>query len=112
MGSWQRRWPPGKSGVAPCEEDKFGVDTSGLPSDCTMKRVLLRCRGRRENEVEPLVDSWEQQSHGVHWWDHSEGGSKLRAKKNREVQRWLKGIPWGSYLNMPTLAAFAGLFVG
>ena len=45
----------------------------------------------------------------VRWWEHSQAGSRLRRKKQKEIQRWLKGIPWGSYLNMPTLAAIAGL---
>jgi hypothetical protein len=55
---------------------------------------------------------WGEQRHDAHWWEHSEAGSRLRGKQQKEIQRWLKGIPWGSYLNMPTLAAFAGLFVG
>lgn len=48
----------------------------------------------------------------IHWWDKSQGGSYRRRKKQKEIQRWLKSIPWGSYLNMPTLAAIAGLSVG
>jgi len=102
------------NGTGSKQEDRRGgkVQELVVANAVVLKEPIADYEQRRENEVEPLVDSWEQQSHGVHWWDHSEGGSKLRAKKNREVQRWLKGIPWGSYLNMPTLAAFAGLFVG
>lgn len=46
------------------------------------------------------------------WWEHNQMGHALRKKKQKEIQRWLRGIPWGSYLNMPTLAAIAGLSVG
>lgn len=45
-------------------------------------------------------------------WNQTQAGANLCRKKQKEIQRWLKGIPWGSYLNMPTLAAIAGLSVG
>ena len=48
----------------------------------------------------------------VHWWEDSPAGEAARRKKQKEIQRWLNGIPWGSYFNAPTIAAASGLTVG
>ena len=62
-------------------------------------------------------DSSGQQPHReppptVHWWEDSPAGEATRRKKQKEIQRWLNGIPWGSYFNAPTIAAASGLTVG